>query len=73
MVSCVSQVSMALWAALRFVLTWVGHAHEGKLGADGGRVNGMHWVAEEEEEGCRERSCSLAPCAPKNTAYGFAA
>lgn len=72
MVSCVSQVSMALWAALRFVLTWVGPAHEGKLGADGGRVNGMRWVAEE-EEGCHERSCSLAPCAPKNTAYGFAA
>lgn len=28
-------------------------AHEGKLEADGGRVNGMHWVLEE-EEGCRE-------------------
>lgn len=73
MVSCVSQVSMALWADVRFVLTWVGHAHEGKLGYDdGGRVKGMCWVAEE-EEGCHERSCSLALCAPKNTAYGFAA
>lgn len=71
MVSCVSQVSKALWAALRFVLTWVGHAHEGKLGADGGRVNGMRWVAEE-EEGCCERSRSLALCS-KKTAYGFAA
>lgn len=46
------------------MLTWVGCAHEGKLAADGGRVNGMRWVLEE-EEGCHERSCSLAPCCKK--------
>lgn len=51
MVSCVSQVSVALSAALGF-LCWHGWAcaHEGKLEADGGRVNGMRWVLEEEEE-----------------------
>lgn len=52
MVSCVSQVPWPCGPLCVLCLHGWACAHEVRLEADGGRVNGMRWVLEE-EEGCR--------------------
>lgn len=67
---------MARMAAL--LLRWHGWAcvHEGKLEADGGRVNGMLWVLEEEEGRLGEKlfvGSLLEKRKKKKDCFGFAA